>query len=71
MLNLEGFARSTPAIRHTGDLSIDLTTPSTLSSFLLEMVESTASEMTKEAEAPECTPISEAIKAQGIDDITR
>lgn len=63
-------------------MAAETTTAPTLASFLVEMVESTALELSsslasssmevdEQVGEPACTHISEAIKAQGIDDLTR
>lgn len=79
-----GLTRQTPT-RQSNSIRFDTTTAPTLASFIVEMVESTALELSSSLTSgtiiddndhggvaePPCTHISEAIKAQGIDDLTR
>ncbi|KAI6190542.1 7TM GPCR domain containing protein [Aphelenchoides bicaudatus] len=71
--SLKGFAQNTHSSRPPAHGGLATTTAPTLSSFLLEMVDSTSIELSSvemDEGGPECTHISEAIKAQGIDDLT-
>lgn len=76
-----GYARQTSKSRGYTSSVTETTTLPTLSSFLVEIVESTTLELSSSFDdsagieegnmEPICTPISEAIKDKGIDDLTK